>query len=52
MCFGPGEAEDTRRNKKLGTTQSQQALNQDQNSGGIRSDKIQLNLITEAVVSF
>lgn len=37
---------------KLGMKLRQQTLNKDQNIASIRSDKIQLNLITQAVVSF
>lgn len=35
---------------ELSAAQRQQTLSKDQNSGRMRSDKIQLNLITEAVV--
>lgn len=37
---------------RLGTKRRQQTLNKDQNTASIGSDKIQLNLITQAVVSF
>lgn len=41
---------ETRTVIELGAAQRQQTLAKDQNTGRIRSDKIQLNLITEAVV--
>ena len=42
----------TRAAIKLGMKRRQQTPNKDQNTGSMRSDKIQLNLITRAVVSF